>query len=391
MPLAHIGGRLTVLIMALGAVDIINSIGLSVAQVSILILVSSLTALTAPWLGIIIDRWEPRKFYIISIVISLLSLIGLALSSSFIHFLLVAVMAGPIFEGLSASATKLIARHVFPGKKGMLLGSNLASGGIAFAIVGLGLPVGINLIGWRMTILCYALIPLAVLIVALLTSPTNDSLDYNNLYKSKLKVEYKLVFNPVIIRLALHAFCMGAIAIAGTTFIPIYAREVLNISPVTVGFAFLILGIIGSIGQIIWGYISDVYVRPTRVLFWVAIISSISATFLLLGPVLGVFAIWIAAISKGAGVESWHSTKTVAVVKAMDEYIVGRSITVVDTAFRCGVAVWAPLMGWIIDRSGSYTMPWIIVSILGVIAALLVLSRKSLTVFRQSELVMSAE
>lgn len=385
MPLAHIGGRLTVLIMALGAVDIINSVGLSVTQVSILILVSSLTALIAPWLGVIIDRWEPKKFYIISITVSLLSLIGLALSSSFIHFLLVAATAGPIFEGLSAAATKLIARHIFPGKQGVLLGSNLASGGVAFAIVGLGLPLGINLVGWRMTIFFYALIPLSVLIIALFSSPTNDILDSNDYeaYKAKPKVDYNLVlFNPIISRLVLHAFCMGAIAIAGTTFIPIYAREVLDISPVTVGFAILVLGIIGSIGQIVGGYISDVYIRPTRVLFWVAIVSSISAIFLLLGPVLGVAAIWIAVIFKGAGVESWHSTKTVAVVKAMDEDIVGRSITMVDTAFRFGVAAWAPLMGWIIDGSGSYTAPWITVSILGIIAAWLVLPRKAKRTFR---------
>lgn len=345
-------GTFSLVVFAVLASNLIEEFDTQRWQIGALVTVTTLIgAVISPSVGGLTDRIGARNATLLTLFISAAGLVGVALAPIF-GVLVVAALIGGVGQAIANPATnKLIALHAPVGRRGVITG--IKQSGVQFGtfLGGLILPAITVALGWRWAVGAFAAAFVLGGVLALATLP-DDPVDE----AADLGEGGRLP--PIIWKLAVYGFLLGAAGTAIFTYLPLFAEESLGFSKQAAGFTVAFTGFVGVIGRIGWGRIAELRLGSLRSLRIIAVLSAVSAA-LLVGSTALAPLVWVAAVAAGLSASSWNAVGMLAVITALPTATAGRGSGVVLLGFLLGLAVGAPAFGFSVDRLESYVPGWI--------------------------------
>jgi cyanate permease len=125
-------------------------------------------------------------------------------------------------------------------------------------------------------------------------------------------------------------------------------------------------------GRILWGGFAGRFRRASTALLVMSVTAVLAAGSLLSAHWLGAPAVWGATVALGGSAMAWHAVAWLFIIEEVGAAAVGRASGVVQIGNSLGAAAGPPLLGFVIDGTGSYLVGWIVVA--GLFAAMAVLT-----------------
>lgn len=347
------------------ASELIETFSVSRGQIGFLVTATGLIgAICSPVIGPLADRYGARRATLVTLVVAAGSLTAVALAPGFGFLLVAAGLTGLAQAGGNPATNKLIAERVPTGRRGMVTGLKQSGVQIGVFLGGIALPPLAVLFGWRSAVLVFAVIPAVAAVVAWIT--LDDDPPPTTLGIDTARVTWRP--NRSIMRLAGYGMLLGAGGSAITTYLALFAQESLGVGVAAAGRAVALVGVLGIIGRISWGRISERRLGPGRSLEFIALIAAGTAMLLAAAPRLGIISLWLAAIGVGVSAVSWNAVGMLAIIVDVAPAETGRASGVVLAGFLSGVAFGAPLLGRSVDLLGTYTPGWLGTAVVFLIA-----------------------
>ena len=345
-------GTFSLVVFAVLASDLIEEFDVQRWQIGALVTATTLIgAVISPSVGTLTDRIGARNATLLTLLVSAVGLAGIALAPLF-GVLVVAALVGGVGQAIANPATnKLIALHAPVGRRGVITG--IKQSGVQFGtfLGGLVLPAIAVTQGWRWAVGAFAVVFGLGGVLALVTLPEDPVEDTSGVAEGGS-------LPPIIWKLAVYGFLLGAAGTAIFTYLPLFAEESLGFSKRAAGFTVAFTGFVGVIGRIGWGRIAELRLGSLRSLRIIAVLSAVSAALLVASTAMAPL-VWLGALAAGLSASSWNAVGMLAVITALPTTTAGRGSGVVLLGFLFGLAVGAPAFGFSVDRLGSYVPGWI--------------------------------
>lgn len=368
-------GALTALTMAIAtfpqvvfgvlAADLILEFDVERWQIGTLVTATGVTgALLAPWLGRFTDRIGSLRSTRGVLAFSLGTLGWIALAPTYLVLAVAALFSGAP-QGWSNSATNSLIVEALPqGGRGIMTGVKQSGvqGGIFLG--GLLLPVFATVWGWRAAVGAFLALPVAGLAITLGRRTPATSSHPGGATKGRL---------PAVIQwITLYGVLSGLGTSAMLTFLPLFAAEDQAWTALQAGWLLSGVGLVGIVARISWGAISESWLGHGRTLEVLAALTVGSSLVLALAAadLVPGWLLIVSAVLLGAGGVSWNTVGMLAVMDHSPLREVGRGTGYVLLGFLLGYGTGAPILGYSVDRLGSYVPGWIGVSILFVAAGI---------------------
>ena len=265
-------------------------------------------------------------------------------------------MAGVALASGNPVTNKLIAIHVPPGRRGLIMGGKQAGVQVGAFLTGAVLaPVAVA-IGWRYALGWSAVVPLAGIVLGLGLIPPDrpDREQHEAARRADL---------PRSIRwLAAYAFLMGSGVASINAYLPLYLVERAGASQEAAGTVAATIGFIGIGSRIGWAWASERmhgFSLPLLLLGLGAVAAVLLVTAV---ESVGLWLAWPAAALFGATAVTWNAVGMLAVITSAGAGHAGRASGVVTFGFYIGFVGSPMLFGWLVDRSGGYTVAWLLVA-----------------------------
>ncbi|MGF1595881.1 MAG: MFS transporter [Acidimicrobiales bacterium] len=340
-------------------------------------------ALVAPRLGRVADRLGVRRSMVAVNLVSALGFLMTSLAFSYWVLLAASVVAG-VPQGASNSVTnKVIADEVPPGMQGSVTG--VKQSGVQFAVFlsGAILPPAAATIGWRPALAAMAVVTAAIAVVThfrfapdrMTATGADREVDRSAAGVTRL--------DPLVRQVALYALLLGMTAGGMTRFYPLFAHEVLGYSETTAGLAVSIAGLVAIAARVIWGRLVDDVIAARPALLLLALGSAVSAGLLLAAQSVGAWLLWPTVVIIAFTVVAWNVVAMLTVIRQVPRTMSGRATGVVLLGFLGGLTLSAPLVGYSVDRFGSYRPAWTSLLVLALLGAVVVARRPERTSARQ--------
>jgi predicted MFS family arabinose efflux permease len=356
------------------ASDLIDEFAIRRVHVGALVTSWALTgALVSPWMGRSADSIGARRATTLTLAVSALSLAAIAVAPFFWLLALGALLNG-VASGASNPATnKLIASHVPLGRQGVITG--IKQSGVQFGtfLGGLFLPLIAVTSGWRWAVATFAALPLLGLIASRRAVPPDPPAEAPPPGASPPDDELP----PIIKRLTVYGFLLGAGGTAVFTYLPLYGEEALGVSQAAAGTAVALMGFVGVVARIAWSRAAEEVLGSRRTLAIIALLAVMAGGVLAAAPNLGPWALWVGGIATGVSASAWNSVGMLTIIQTVPARLAGRGSGTVLVGFHAGLAGGAPLFGWSVDRLGTYTPGWLGVMAMFVAGWLVIRERAS--------------
>lgn len=336
------------------ATFIIDDLGISRAELGLVLgLVNVLAAVLSPVAGRVTDRIGGRKALVVLFTTAGATFLVLGTAVAY-GMLLVGAIAGAISQATANPATnKLIAEDLPAGKRGVITGVKQSGVQAGIFLGGLTVPTLAITLGWRGAYLIVASVPLVFAVVAAWAMPTAPETTAEHRIRSRGPL-------PVAIWwLAGFGFLMG-LSGAVTFLVPLFAEEVLRLSPVAGGMAAAVIAFVAVPGRILWSRHAERSGAFRGSLGTMAVLSIAAAGLFYASGAIAVWLLWPAAVLIAVGSVSWNSVGMVAVMVEAGVAATGRASGIVLLGFLTGLGIAPPIFGAIIDRTGSYDLMWLI-------------------------------
>lgn len=364
--LAHALGALAVLSVAPLAPFLLEALDLSRAQVGLFLpavyLGGVLMALPAGWLT---DRLGVRGTLALGQLVIGGGVLLASASWSLASCLACLVLAGFGFSVLNPSSGKAVVEWFPPRRRGVAMGikqTGLTLGGLAGALT---LPPLAMAQGWRRALVAAAILSLvsALLVTLIYRSPTG-------LARTPPVERARLAELGVLLRRpgVLVVFGSGlALSIAQSSvlaYLALFARDTLAVSAVAAGQLLALAQAGGTAGRLAWGAISDRLFggrrRPGVVIN--ALIAGTAYAGFAMGAWLPPGGAVVLAVVAGAGAFGWVGLYFALVAEIGGARHAGL-LTGAAVAFAwSGVLVGPPLFGLVVEVTGGYTVPWLLLA-----------------------------
>lgn len=354
-------------IAAVLASSLIAEFGVARWQIGVLATASSVVgAILAPRFGAEIDRIGAKAGSVAALAISGISL-GVMATASGYGMLLAGALVSGVAQSMSNPATnKLISLHVEAGVKGVITGLKQSGVQLFTFLGGLTLPWLAGLAGWRTAVGMYAGFAFIGLGIAqrLLPGDPPDRTVSRSVAKEPL---------PALIwRISTFGFLLGLAGSGIFQWVPLFAQEVLGMSPQVAGGTAALAGLLGIFGRIWWGRAAEHQVGVQQSLLIISLASVLSAGCLALAPHVGGWLVWPAVFIAGLSVSSWNAVGMLAVIQGVPARQAGRASGVVMFGFLSGLGIGAPLLGYSVDIFADYRPGWVAAMGIFVVGATLV-------------------
>jgi predicted MFS family arabinose efflux permease len=165
--------------------------------------------------------------------------------------------------------------------------------------------------------------------------------------------------SPAIREMAIYGFLLG-FGGSVTFLVPLFVEEALGGTPTLGGLAAALVGLAAFVGRIAWARHAERRQRFAGPLAAIALSAVVASGAFLLAQSVGMWVVWIAAVLTGLSASSWNSVGMLGVITVAGSEQAGRASGIVLRGFLAGLGFGAPLYGWTVDTTGSYTSMWLI-------------------------------
>ena len=336
------------------ATFIIDDLSISRAELGIVLgLVNVAAAVLSPLVGRVTDRIGGKKSLIVLFVTAGATFLIFGTAVAY-GMLFVGAIAGAISQATANPATnKLIAEDVPAGKRGVITGVKQSGVQAGIFLGGLTVPTLAITLGWRGAYLIVAVVPLVFAAIAAWVVPAAPKATAEHRTRSRGPLPGAIWW------LAGFGFLMGFSG-AVTFLVPLFAEEVLGLSPVVGGIAAAVIAFVAVPGRILWSRYAERSGAFRGSLGAMAVLSVAAAGLFYLSGAAAAWLLWPAAVLIAVGSSSWNSVGMVAVMVEAGVASTGRASGVVLFGFLTGLGIAPPIFGAIIDHTGSYDIMWLL-------------------------------
>ena len=362
----YLQGALSVL-----AADVIEEFDISRSQLGLAFLVFSMTGATgSPLMGKLADVSTRRVMAILFAAGA--SGIVLAGTAPGFPWLLAAAFVGGL--GLAAGnpvTNRIVADRISMRRRGIVIGIKQAGPPMGLLAAGLALPPLAAVFGWRGALVLTATLPLLGLVATRALVPRHNrtveappetiaSVAHDR--AGRVAVRWLGVIGLVV--------AMGGGGLIA--FIPLFAEEAVGLSATAAGLLAALMGLSGVVGRVVWGANAAKFQEATTPLSGLAFAAGL-ATISVWAGTTAVWLLWLGVVALGGTMLAWHAVSWVALLNAVEAPSIGRATGVVQLGNSVGFASGPPVIGLLIDQTGSYGWGWAVVTCLFGLAAVLTL------------------
>jgi sugar phosphate permease len=372
--LAHALGALSVLSVAPLAPVLLESLGLTRAQVGLLLpavyLGGVVMALPAGWLT---DRLGVRATLALGLLVIGAGVILASTAWSLASCLMFLVLAGFGFSVLNPSTGKAVVEWFPPRQRGVAMGikqTGLTLGGLAGALT---LPALALAQGWRRALIAAGTLSvLSAALVALTYRTPADSTPSAPAERARLGDLRLFLRRPGVLVVFGSGLALSIAQASVLAYLALYARDTFAISAVAAGQFLALAQAGGTGGRLAWGAISDRVFggrrRPGVVIN--ALIAAVAYASFAAGAWLPAPLIVGLAVVAGAGAFGWVGLYFALVAEIGGARYAGLLTGAAVVFAWSGVLVGPPLFGLVLEATGTYTAPWLMLAAIAVGVAL---------------------
>lgn len=346
--------------MSVLAPFLVEELGLTRTQLGSLFAISAaLGAACSPIAGRLIDVVGGRRMLAATCLLGGAATLGIAAAPGYGLLVAAACVSGLGWASGNPTTNKLIATHVPPGRRGLLIGLKASGVQAGFFLGGALLPLGAITLGWRTTLIITAFAASISGLVTLLSLPRDDEgpEPAGSRWRSTGRIRG-------VGWLAAYSFLMGAGMTALTSYLPLYANEEMGLSPAHAGAVASALGLTAVVSRILWSRSGEGLTSLAPSLALIATISIAAVAAIWAAPLVGTWLLWAGAVAAGATLTAWGGLTMLAVIGGTEARYAGRASGMIQLGFLAGLA-WGPAaFGLVVDATGSYSIGWLGVTLL---------------------------
>ncbi|HUF93076.1 MAG TPA: MFS transporter [Candidatus Limnocylindria bacterium] len=370
---AHALGALSVLAVAPLSPFLLDAMRLSLVQAGLFLpavyLGGVLMALPAGWLT---DRLGVRMTLGVGQLLIGVMVMAAAASESLAAFLGCLVVAGFGFSVLNPSTGRAVLEWFPPRGRGLAMGikqTGLTLGGLTAALT--MPPMALHL-GWRRALASAGAASLLSALLVAVAYRAPAALSAPRATEWPRMVELGMFFRrPGVVLVFASGFALSIAQSSVLAYLALYARETYSVSAVAAGQFLALAQVGGTAGRLAWGGISDRFFggrrRPGVIVN--AVIGAVAYALFALGETLPTPLAIPLAIVAGAGAFGWVGLYFALVAEIGGARYAGLLTGVAVACSWSGVLVGPPLFGIVLQATGSYTAPWLLLAAIAVAVA----------------------
>jgi predicted MFS family arabinose efflux permease len=306
-----------------------------------------------------------------SIGVMVASSLVMASSPAFLVLVGGAALAGCAVAAGNPTTNKLIGVHIPAGERGVVTGVKQAGVQVGAFVVGIALPSTARVVGWRGALALVAAIAAAFVFLSLRVLPPDERSRRASTTRSTAAL------TPVVKWISVYGFLMGVGVSAVTAYVPLYARERVGTSVEEAGTIAAVIGLVGVLARVLWGWASERLGRFALPLALMALGAVVAMALVLLAPAAGSWVLWAGAVLLGVTAITWNAVGMLTIISQVRDAEAGRAAGWVLTGFYGGFVVSPVAFGYSVDVTGDYVVGWSVVALVFLAAAVLaVLSRR---------------
>jgi MFS transporter, ACS family, hexuronate transporter len=292
--------------------------------------------------------------------------------SAFVPLLACLVLAGFGFSVLNPATGKAIVDWFPPRRRGAAMGvkqTGLTLGGIVGSLT---LPPLAQAYGWRVAVLAAAgaAVLMAVVVGATYRRPAVAAAA-TSLPRVRLAEVGRYFRRPAIVLVLVSGFLLSMAQSSLLGYLVLFANETFAFSAIAAAQLLALAQIGGTAGRLAWGFLSDRFFggrrRPGIVIN--ALLGAVSYSLFALGDGLDPSLLIPLALAAGAGAFGWVGLYFALVAEIGGARHAGVLTGVAVSFSWSGVLVGPPLFGIVLEASGSYTRPWLVLAAIAVAVA----------------------
>jgi len=371
--LAHGLGALTALAVAPLAPFLLESLALSRVQVGLFLpavyLGGALMALPAGWLT---DRLGVRLALGLGQLLVGAMIALAALSPNLVWLLTLLVLGGFGFSTLNPATGKAVVEWFPPRERGMAMGvkqTGLTLGGLAAA---LALPPIASVWSWRHALAAAGTLSLiSAALVSIFYRPSQTGSPTRVGDQPRLAELGTFLRRPPVLVVFGCGLALSITQSSLLAYLVLYTKETFAVSAVTAAQFLALAQVGGTVSRVAWGVTSDRSFggrrRPGVVAS--AVIGAVAYATLALGTRLPVWLMIPLALVAGAGAFGWVGLYFALVAEIGGPRYAGLLTGAATACSWSGTLIGPPIFGVMLEATGDYTLPWLILTAIAVAVA----------------------
>lgn len=299
---------------------------------------------------------------------------AVAVSTGYLMALIALFFAGLGQVTVHGGTNKGIVQWFPPARRGLAVGIKQASvsgGSMAAALI---LPPLALAWGWQAAVSALV-VAIAALAVAAYFTYQNPPAPTTSRRIANAGAITKLLTNPAMLALGGYAFLMGGVQMSASSYILLYLNGALGYSIVRAAVFLAMLDFWGMGARVVWGSISDRWFigRRERLLQLLAIISAAGSVGLAATEP-ATSSLWVATAIALIGVSAvgFHGIWMNLASEIGGEEAAATATGISLAMGASGIALVTPVVGSVIDWTGSYSYGWLACAAISAVALLLV-------------------
>jgi nitrate/nitrite transporter NarK len=313
----------------------------------------------SPYSGLLVDRFGARRMAIASAATVALAFAGMAWAPTYAWMLAAATLAGGALASCNPITNKLVALYITPGERGLTMGIKQAGVQVGAFVIGVSLPALASAQGYRIALGVLTLVPLLAIAGIAWLIPADEPKDPRTgaLGPAGRRLESAVWW------MSGYAALMGAGVAAFGAYLPLYIQEELGRSVGTAGAVVGLIGLVGILARVAFGWVSERFGRFALSL-GVMGAGAVGASLLVLGASPSTsWILWIAAALFGVSAITWNTVGMIAVLAEVGDEDAGRASGYVQAGFYGGYALSPIVFGYSVDVTGTYDLGWLGVTV----------------------------
>ena len=321
------------------------------------------TALPVGWL---VDVIGVRRLQAASIATAAVAVLLFSRIQAPVHGVILGVVVGAALSSTGPAFTKAIVDWVTPRRRGLSLGITQASIPVSGIIAAALLSFLVVSYGWRDVVLVLAImIALSSIVFFYFYRDKPGSLMARGRERSPRGRVSLVAGNQQIWLAALVSVAFSGVQTTFVSYLVLFLKEHLSMSTVVAG-SLLSVGMAGgAMGRVGWGLASDVLMKGRRAVT-LSLVGALSLVCMALMARLpsdaSLYAVVALTFAAGSTAIGWSGVFSILIAKLAGPGLTGTASGFSSMISYAGPLAIPPLFGFMVDRTGSYDMSWLMMA-----------------------------